>query len=52
MILQFFIFNVIINGDDFILYDASKRSLTEKEYNIEAHFLYILMKSLKLMSDE
>ena len=52
MILQFFIFNVIINGDDFILYDASKRSLTEKEYNLEVHFLYILMKSLKLMSDE
>ena len=52
MILQFFISNVIINGDDFILSDASKTSLTEKEYDLEVHFLYILMKSLKLMSDE
>ena len=34
------------------LSDASVVSLTKKEYGSAVHFLQILMKSLKLMSDE
>ena len=34
------------------LSDASAVSLTNREYGSEVHFLYILMKSLELMSDE
>ena len=34
------------------LSDASVASLTKKEYGLAVHFLYILMKSLELMSDE
>ena len=34
------------------LFDASIVSLTKKEYGSAVHFLYILVKSLVLMSDE
>ena len=34
------------------LSDASVASLTKKEYGLAVHFLYILMKSLALISDE
>ena len=34
------------------LSEASATSLTKKEYGLAAHYLLILMKSLKLMSDE
>ena len=34
------------------LSDASVASLTRKEYGSEVHFLWILMKSLELISDE
>ena len=34
------------------LSDASVVSLTKKEYSSAVHFLYILIKSFKLMSDE
>ena len=34
------------------LSDASVVSLTKKEYGLTVHFLWILVKSLVLMSDE
>ena len=34
------------------LSDASIASFAKKEYGSEVHFLWILMKSLELMSDE
>ena len=34
------------------LSDARVASLTKKEYDSEVHFLWILMKSLELISDE
>ena len=34
------------------LFDASIVSITKKEYRSAVHFLYILLKSLALISDE